>query len=477
VTLPGVFPKIGESLRRTSLPSSTGTAFVVGLAERGSTTEPIPLQAFDDFKRLCGGRTAYNGLLYDTLDVAFDRGLSQAYFVRCVGPAAVSASKKLVDSESADTLEAVATSPGEHGNSIAVEVVAGGLEGTFKLKVFVGSEVKESSTDLVDVDAAVAWAATYSTLVTLKALGSKDPKAQKVTLASGADDLNNVDADVIAEGLALFTADLGPGQVAVPGNVAEEVQLAVIAHCYEMQRNPFLDAEDTGEFSDIVAAALALRSANGARQGGMFDPWDVAKGLAPGTTRTVPPVARQLGAVAAVDAQTGNASEPAGGDNGKAREGGLVIGLARSRSPEEREALNDAGVNVSIMEDGVPTTYGWRTLADPVTQQGWLALNSARVMTSIAHGAKAVLRRHLFKRTDAQGKRRAAAESDVRNEVMKPLFDGGALEGATEAEAFSVTVTQDTNPTDGSVAKLEAQIGAAPVEFAEQIPLTVVETS
>jgi phage tail sheath protein FI len=476
VTLPGVSTTIGESLPSTSLPSSTGTAFVVGPAERGPVDVPIPLLSMAQYASKCGSRVSYS-TIYDTLDVAFDRGLNQAYFVRRVGPSAVTAHKDLVDSESANTLEIKATSPGEWANTIVVEVVAGVAEGSFKLKVLEGEDLKESSTDLADNAAAVAWAASYSSLITLKSLGSKDPKVQKVTLASGADDRASIDAEVIAEGLALFTSDLGPGQVAVPGNSAEDVQLAVIAHCDETERTPFLDAEDTDEYSDVIASAIALRSAAGARQGAIFDPWDIAKGVAAGTTRTVPPCARQLGAVAAVDAQTGNASEPAAGDNGKARTGGLVIGLARSRNPEEQEALNDAGVNVSIMDGGVPTTYGWRTLADPVSDQRWLPLNVARVMTGLAYEATAVLKRFLFKRTDAQGKTVAAAEGAIRNEVLKPLYSGNALYGVTEAEAASVTVTQEVSPTDGSVAKLTAEIGAAPVKFAEQIQLTVVATN
>jgi phage tail sheath protein FI len=421
----------------------------------------------------CGARVSYSSI-YDTLDIAFDRGLNQAYFVRCVGPAAVTAQKNLVDGASENTLEVFATSPGEWANTIVVEVVAGVAEGHFKIRVLEGEALAESSPELVDNTAAVAWAAASSALITLKDLGKGDPKVQKITLAAGADDRASIDADVIADGLALLTPDLGPGQVAVPGNSAEDVHLAVIAHCDATERNPFLDDEDTDDYSDIVAAAVALRSADGARQAALFDPWDIAKGVAPGTTRTVPPCGRQLGAVAAVDAQTGNASEPAAGDNGKARKGGLVIGLARVRSDAEREALNDAGVNVSIVEDGLPTTYGWRTLADPISDRRWLPLNVARVMTGIAYEAKAVLRKYLFKRTDAQGKTRGEAEGAIENDVIKPLYEGNALFGATEADAASVTVTQDVNPTDGTIAKLEADIGASPVEFAEQIPINVV---
>jgi phage tail sheath protein FI len=476
VTLPGVPTEIGESLPTQSLPSSTGTAFIVGTAERGPVNVPIPLQSMTQYGAKCGGRAVYSPI-YDTLDVAFDRGLNQAYFVRRVGPAAVTAHKTLVNGASANTLEATATSPGEWANTIVVEIVAGTAEGHFKVRVLNGTTLLEASPEVTTNAAAVAWAAASSSTIVLKDLGSGPAKVQKVTLASGADDRTNVNAEVIAAGLALFTADLGSGQVAVPGNTAEAVQLAVIAHCDAMERTPILDAEDTAESANIIAAAVALRSATGARQGGVFEPWDIAKGIASGTTRTVPPCARQLGAIAAVDAQTGNASEPAAGDNGKAREGGLVIGLARTRTDAEREALNDAGVNVSVIEDAVPTTLGWRTLADPVTDRRWLALNVARVLTSIAYEARTVLKRYLFKRTDAQGKRRGEAEAAVRNGVLKPLYVGEALTGTSEADAFSVTVTQETSPTDGSIAKFEAQIGASPPEFAEQIPLTVVATN
>lgn len=475
MTLPGIPTMIGDNLpKTTSLASSSGTAFIVGEALRGPTNVAIPVLSMPQYESICGDRVAFSPV-YDTLDIAFDRGLTQAYFVRAVGPDAAVAKGNLLKGEAEKELEVLATSAGEWGNAISVEVVENAAKR--RIRVLDGTELVAASPELETNAALVAWAEEDSGLIKLVQIGAGLPKAQKVTLSGGDDDRESIDAEVIAECLTLFTTGLGRGQVAVPGNTDEDVQLAVIAHCDETWRNPFLDVEDTGEFSDIVAAALALRSADGARQGGMFDPWDIAKGLSSGTTRTVPPCARQLGAVAAVDGITGNASEPAAGENGQARKNGLVIGLARIRNDAEREALNDAGVNVSIIEDGVVTTMGWRTLADPVSDKRWLALNVARVMTGIAYDTRGVLKRFLFKRTDAAGKTRAAAESACQTEVIKPLYEGGALFGATEAEAGSVSVTQQTNPTDGSIAKFEADVGAAPVEFAEQIPLTVVATN
>lgn len=474
MTLPAVNTSIGASLASTGLPSSTGTAFPIGLAERGPVDKPIALTSMSDYERYLGGRQSWNANEYDTLDVAFDRGLAQAHFKRCVGPAAKTASGKLKDAEEGNSLEVTATSPGAWANTVKVEVVEGSA-GNFKFKVYEGTALKEASPDLADVETAVAWAAASSTRITLKALGMEDPKAGKsVTLTEGADDRENVDAEVIAEGLALFTADLGAGQVCAPGNTAEAVQLAIIAHCEETERTPILAGVDDEDHSEVVAQALALRSAAGAHQGGVFEPWEIAKGLAPGTFRTVPPEGRVLGQIASVDAATGNASQPAAGPNGKARTNGLIVGLAHTRSPEEREALNDAGVNVSIMEDGLPTTYGWRTLADPVTDKRWLALNGARVMTQIAHEAEAAMKKLMFPRLDKQGKTVAKAETKIRTEVLKPLYAGEALFGDTEEEAFSVSVTQEVNPSDGSVGKLTAEIGADPVGFGEQINITVV---
>src|SRR5690606_38575117 len=88
-----------------------------------------------------GPRVAYSPL-YDTLDIAFRRGLEVAWVVRVVGPAAVVASKKLVDAEGEDTLNVLARSAGDWANEIDVEVVKGTGE-KVKLRVSFKDEFKE----------------------------------------------------------------------------------------------------------------------------------------------------------------------------------------------------------------------------------------------------------------------------------------------------------------------------------------------
>jgi len=474
MTLPAVKSRIGESRPTTSLPGDTGTAFVVGEADRGPVDTPVLIRSMAEFEDNFGPRVTYS-YLYDALDVAFNEGLDHAYLVRTVGPAAVTATKNLVNSEgeAKDTLEVKAVSPGAWANKVEVAVVAGVTEGTFHLHVSYEGTLKEVSPELADNTAAVAWA-TKSSYITLKDLGKGDPKVQTITLAAGADDREHVTTSVIESSLELFGADLGPGQVAAPGNSAEAVQQAILAHCAATLRVPVLDAEDTGKAETLIAACGALRGSEGAKQGGIFGPWDIAPGLSIGTTRTVPASGRQLGAMARVDASTGSPDNAAAGDLGKAQ---YVIGLSQTFSASDREALNEAGFNVSIMDEGVPTTMGWRTLADPVNEPGWTPLSSARLMLGLGAGAKKILKRYLFKKLDAGKNTVNRAKGDIENEVVKPAYEAEALYGATEAEAAQVTVTQDVNPTNGAIGSITATLVARPTLYAEEIELVVVETN
>lgn len=473
MTLPQVKAQLGEDRPTKSLPSDTGTALLVGLADHGPVGVPTLIRSLAQYVDTFGPRVAY-GSLYDTLDVAFHEGLDHAYVQRCVGPAAVVASKNLANSSSETTLKAVATSAGAWANSIEVAIVEGVTEGTFHIHISYSGTLKESSPELADNTAAVAWAAN-SDYIRLEDDAKGDPKVQSVTLASGADDRENVDATVFEEALSNFGADLGAAQVAIPGNYAEAVQEAIIAHCAANLRIPVLDSEDTEEAEPLIANAGTLRSTDGAKQGAIFAPWDIAPGISLGTTRTVPPCARQLGAMARVDAESGTPDTAAAGpEQGKAR---YCIGLSQKFSEADQEALNDAGVNVSILDEGTPTTFGWRSLADPVNDRGYLPFSTARLATSLAYGAKAVLRRYLFKKLDDQGTTRTNAQTDIQNEVLKPAYEAKALFGATEAEAAGVEVTQAVNPTNGSIGSLSAVLAFVPTEFAEVIELTVTETN
>lgn len=462
---PGVISTIGEDIL-TQAVESDETPFVVGLAHKGSVTEPTLVTSRSRVVPLLGERQSWSPI-FDTLDVTFREGPSAAvphFFIRAVGPAHKSASKKLVDGE-ADTLEAVAVSPGEWGNDIDVAIVAGITGGTFHVTVSYLDALKEKSPELADVDAAVAWAAGESQYVTLKALGAGDPDVQSVALAGGDDDRENVNAEVIAKAVALFTADLGFGPVAAPGYTSEAVHAVIQAHCKATNRHAILDGVDSANEADLIGDAGALRALDGNRQASPAAPWEIAPGLTDGTTRIVPPCARLIGQITRVSQQTGNPARPAAGDRGKAQ---YVIGLTQTYDQAQREALNDAGVIVSIIDEGKPTTYGWRTLADPVAEKAWLPLSSARLALWMANKARRVLKRYLFEPLDGDGDARGRAEGAIVNEVHAPMRKVKALYSS------SVTVVQEINPDDGSIARLEATQRIQPTKFTEVIELTTV---
>jgi hypothetical protein len=462
---PGVLSSIGEDVIRRSIVGDTGSAFVVGVAEKGSVTEPMLITSRHKITPTIG-EPVPNSALHRTLDVAFREGLDYAIVVRAVGAAHKTASKKLVDGE-ADTLEVLASSPGAWGNGLEVAVIAGTTGGTFHLAVSIVDELKEKSPELADNDAAVAWAAASSKLISLKSLGGGDPDVQSVTLTGGDDDADSVDAAAITEALKLFTPDLGFGQVAAPGYTAESVHAAVMAHCETHNRDHVLDGVDTDDVDALVGDGTARRALTGNRKGAGFVPWDIVS-VAQGATVKVPPCARQLGRIAAVDRVTGNPNQPAAGEYGRAS---YVIGLTQTYSEADRERLNEAGWNVSIIDEGQVTTYGWRTFADPVTERAWLTFSGARQGLSMAAHARRVLKRYMFKQLDGDGETRGNAEGAIINEVHAPARRNKAVYDS------GVTVTQEINPEDGTVGKLEATQWLQPTKYAEVIELTTVVTN
>jgi hypothetical protein len=469
---PGINVKIGNDQVPGRSPGSSGRAFIAALAAKGPLDTPIEVRSIYEAVLAFGERIAESPL-YDVLDVAFRRGLDHAIVARSAGDAAAVAKKALKAGET-NVLEVLATSPGEWANSVEAEVVDGVTPGTIHLKVLLGEVVTETSPELADNDAAVAWAATYSKLIRLKKLAATKPAVQKVKLAGGVSDNGSVDATVIGTTLEAFGPDYGTGQVYAPGFTDEETQTAVLAHCAARLRTPILDGLDTADADELIEQVGALRSVDGHKHAAVFVPWDVVPGLSIGTTRTVPPGARQIGAIAAVDRASGTSNLPAAGDEGK---DSYAVGLSQTYSNEDIERLTAAGINVSVIDDNEVTTMGWRTLADPVTEEVWLSLASSRQVLAMAAEVRTVLKRYLFKPLDSQGITRNGAEGACKAEVIKPAYQAGAIFGATEGEAGQVTVEQNVDPGDASIGKLTGRMAVRPTEFSEVIEFEVVASS
>lgn len=473
---PGVTLVERDSPVAGSLPLDTGTAYFAGLCERGAVDKVLgPFRNLAQVIAATGGRVAY-GYLYDAADIFFKEGGSLLYLAREVGPAPKTSTLKLSDGDD-DTLEVSATSPGAWGDDIEVGVtVPGG--GTFTLPVSYLDEVVEELGPYATNAEAVQGVEEESAYIRLKDLGGGDPEAAEATaLTGGDDDRANITDTQRKAALALFTADLGPGQVARPGATTTGVHAMLLEHAEANHRTALLDGADTATVGTLTAAAATSRALDAAGCGGLFAPWAIVAGVTAGTTRTVPYSVIQAGLIARLDSETynsthgvNNPNEPAAGVNGISR---TALGLSQEAWTDvERGTLNDAGVNVARVLFGQVRTYGYRTLANPLTKPLQALLNNRRIDMAILAKADVITERFNFGQVDGRGRKLANYAGVLRTDVLLPYYEVDALFGDTDEEAYTVDTSDQVNPVE-ELAKgnVRALIEAARAPFAEKMTL------
>jgi hypothetical protein len=469
VTLPGTVVKSGEDSSGFSLPTDISTIFAPGVSEKGPIDAPSVATSFGQFKNVAGAR-AGNTALWDYVDAHFRCGGSRVVWVRETGDAPKFASGKLAGA-SADSLSVTATSVGAWGNGI--DAITTVVE-TTKRKIVVkldGAVVQELT--FATNEEAVSWAAT-SPYIRLADLGGGLPKAATLKLTGGTDDRESADDGTLEAALALLTDDYGAGKVVLPGRTSTSAHEIARAHAEAHGRIARLDGVD-GSKAEGLSAAAAGRAQPTARYGGLFWPWAVVKGIAPRTTRTVPYSAIDT-AMAARNAALGySPNDATAGSLGIAPD--FVLGLSQpALTADEREEMNDAGVNVARVIDGKVVTYGYRTLVNPLVDDTWLDLANADTEAFIKAKCKVLGERFVFKTIDGRGLLASRFASAIEGEVLAPLYEADALFGETPAEAYEVRVGPDVNtPETISEGKLRA-IGLVKMsEFAERVEIEITK--
>jgi phage tail sheath protein FI len=472
---PGVQVQVLTTPPPRSAPTDTGVWFVVGTADQGRADAPILLRSMSDFTRLLGARVSYS-LLYDALDVFFREGGSAAYVARVVGPAAVIASRNLVDNVAAVSLVVKAIGPGSYGNSLKVAVVAAVAGGNYKVQVYDSTNtLLEDSGDLYTQADAVAWSANSQYVrITLGAsslipvVGGTNVSA---ALSGGNDDRNNiVDANWLTA-LNLFTRDLGPGNVSAPGQTTTTRYQQLADHAAANNRVALLDGPDTATSSTVTSSATNAKTTGHGQYAAIFAPWVVVPGVSPGTTRTVPPSAMAAGLMAAVDASDGPGT-PAAGSKGVSRYATAVSQPAWDDTT--RDTLNTAGVNVIRVLFGTPTLYGYRSLADPTTNPYWVPLGTVRYLMGLGARAWAVGQEFVFDEIDGQGHTISAYQGALVA-LCQVDWAAGEIYGATPGEAFNVDTGPGINtPTVLAGNELRAAISVRPSPMAELVTIQIV---
>lgn len=258
----------------------------------------------------------------------------------------------------------------------------------------------------------------------------------------------------ITDALALFSKELGGGQVAIPGNTTANAYTSLLAHAEANNRHALLDAPDTGVVVDLATASDDAGVAN-RQYGSMFAPWMRVPGVTAGTTRLVPPSA----VAAALMAQADKAGNPNIAPAGRDYPLNYVLSFEDTFTDADRVTLlDDSAINTFRTVYGVRCLYGYQTLAAQDDEPIYWQTNRARTKMSIKARLNAVGESFMFRELDGAGITINAFAGALATSLQE-LYDVGALFGATASEAYSVNVGPGVNsPASLSDGELHAVV-------------------
>jgi hypothetical protein len=424
------------------------------------------VNSIDDYLATFGARVS-QGLVYDALDVFFQEGGSRRSSPVSSGPSPVYATVNLLDGSSVISL--VATAKTTAPTRTATRSSSRRFRPVHDPGA--GRELERPRDERLPHDAGRRCRVRRREPVHQhRARGQLEliPVAATRTLASGTDDYASATDTQWLAALNLFTKDLGPGQVAMPGRSTATAHANLVGHAAAYNRRALLDFADTGEPRHARHRRRHRHRALEQPVRRRLRPLGDRPGVLNNTTRTVPFSAVAAGIIARNDQAGVTPNQPSAGvQYGVSR---YILGLSQAAwSDADRELLNNAGVNVAMNINGQPTIFGYRSLAPSTVPADWLLFSNSRLVMAIVAQAQAIGQRYVFRQIDGRGLLFADFQADLVG-MLKPYFNDGSLFGDTPQDAFSVDVGPTVNTaTTLSQLKLIAVISLQLSPDAEQV--------
>jgi hypothetical protein len=187
----------------------------------------------------------------------------------------------------------------------------------------------------------------------------------------------------------------------------------------------------------------------------------------------MPPEAVVAAIMARNDGDGVTPNQPSAGIFG---ESSYALAPLYSFTDAERATLNLNGVNLLRSIYGGVRVYGYRTLADPTTDDNWINLANARLFMAIEAEASAIAERYVFRQIDGQGHTISEFGGELTG-MLLPYWQRGSLYGVTPSEAFRVDVGPNVN-TAASIAGgfLRANVILKVSPFAEEVVIELVKS-
>jgi hypothetical protein len=475
VPRPGVEVTLQDAPPVRSANTDTSRWFFADFAHKGDHLAPVLVQGPSGAAAKLGNKVSYS-IARDAMEVYG----GAAYFARVVGPAPVYATLNLAGT-SGTTLVVNAKSVGDWANGatgLSVEVANGPAGASTRvLTIRLNGVIVETTPEYTTAAEFITWSlnSTYVTIVAGGGTASLPTVAAAANMASGTDDRASATDTHWKAALERFTAEYGPGQMTQLGRTTAQAHIDTNEVEQETGRVAVNDGPNTVTKATLLTAAAADRAGANPEFGALFAPWITYPGTSAGTVRNLPPspfVAREI---ARNDAIYGT-NQPSAGDWGRL---GDALGLAATGTALtdlDYQDLNDAGINMIRLDQGVVTIFGWRTSASKITKPlDWMFSNQ-RLEMQIKAVTRAVGRDFLFRQIDGQGITLAAWNAALTDQMMR-LYLAGALfpdpDDPRPQTAFIVE-TQSVN-TEETLAdgQLIAEIGYRPAPFAELVYIRI----
>ena len=448
--------------------SPTGAAFIVGETRRGPVDEPVRIRGMSDFTRHFGDRLG-RSLVHDWLETFFAEGGGSAVVMRALADDAETASVEIEDDEANTVLVVEASSPGEWGDDLAVEIEEDGDE--FDLTVLLDGRARERYRGLSTAEDAIDALEQSNLVVASEGDEEGTPAAGENPLDGGSDGAT-VEEEEITSALDLIGADWGPGQVVAPGWDGDSLEDALIEHAQDRNRRALLDPEPGSGAEDLIAQAQRVRSAadDFGRYAALVSSWVEIPAIGRGgRRRKVPGSALLAGKIAAGDVDAGTANNAAAGSRGEAD---FVVRLDTEFGGEDAYSISRRGV-IWLRDDrrlGI-RVYGFTTLS---SDEAWRELSISRLEMSLRAQAEEVAEDFIFRTLTGTEALRHEFRDAVKS-VLLTEYESGGLFGESPEDAFEVDVGPDVNPSE-EIAKgnLRAAATIRPAPFGEYVEIDLV---
>lgn len=440
--------------------TDTGALSVVATPSRALGAGPVECRNVTQVATSFGARTTATGL-HDYARAFFNSGGSRLIVTRVSASDAVTATKAIPGSVGT-SLYCDAISPGAWGNDLSVQIIDS--SGSKIAAIFDGTTEVER-TPAFDTQAAFRdWAVVNSDYVRFRVgAGTTVPAVlAKSSLSTGSDGSAIASSDVIS---AITTASTpeGTGQIACvdyPSGSRTTINQKLSDVADSSNRHALLDATVGLSISSLVSEYAAVTGSK--RNVEYWAQQLIVPGPTQGSTSTVPASAVIAGLIAATDRQYGP-SHPAAGKRAIAD---YVTALSTEYTDvDDRETLNDAGVNIMRTITGTIRPYSARTGADPDTDGQWVQASRSREVMRLKALLKPVLEDHEFNRIDGQGVELEGVTRDLEG-VLIGEWQQGALYGATQADAFTLAVSVELDE-DPATATVTADVAVTTSRFGE----------